>query len=484
MHTATPTPVFAAEPETSYAQYLLRERGDVLDIATRIGPDGILDAIDESGLQGRGGAWFPAAEKWRTTRAHAEDELVRSGVAPVVVVNAAEGEPGSFKDRWLLRRHAFAVVEGAIIAAAVVGADTIVFAVKQSFRREREILVAAIEAVAAAGRTSLPELLVLDGPERYLFGEETALLEVVAGRPPFPRLSPPWRHGALDLGDEGAPAATPLATESADAPAPPPSIVHNVETLARVARIIRDTAIDDVDPARGASTFLATLTGHVRVPRVEEFPLGISLRALLDDDGRDVGAVLNGVSYPIIPPERFDEVLADPREADDALPIGAAAFQIFPDTVPRRAIAAAAARFLSIESCGQCEPCKTEGREIAVALSSGPTGDAVELSRRLVDHAARVTEGARCGLAGQQRDLVDGLLAHFPDALVADGDATGGDPLDDSPPSVELGPVRSIDDGHVEIDRAYEELQPDWSSDSTWSGGWPAAVIDTAQAES
>ena len=185
------------------------------------------------GAAGSGGAGFPTGRKWRTVAAN------RSSTIPTtVVVNGAEGEPGSFKDRAILRANPYRVLEGALIAAGALGADRIVVAVKRSFRAEVERLAAAIDAIRAAGWSEGVDLLVVEGPAEYLYGEETALLEVIDGREPFPRVAPPYRHGVDEVGPDDASAAqlTMAAPDGADAA--PPTLVNNVETMANVARVL------------------------------------------------------------------------------------------------------------------------------------------------------------------------------------------------------------------------------------------------------
>src|SRR4029453_14376624 len=135
-------------------------------------------------------AGFPTGRKWATVRDY-ESPTFRA----TVVVNAAEGEPGAFKDREILPPNPFAVVEGALIAAATVDADNIVIALKATFTQEASAVRAAIAEMDAAGWTDGVVIQVFEGPGEYLYGEETGLLEVIDGRHPFPRVAPPYRHG-------------------------------------------------------------------------------------------------------------------------------------------------------------------------------------------------------------------------------------------------------------------------------------------------
>jgi NADH:ubiquinone oxidoreductase subunit F (NADH-binding) len=179
------------------------------------GADGALASLAAAGLRGRGGAGFPTHEKWASI-------IRQRGSGPgSVVVNAAEGEPGTFKDRAILRANPYRVLEGALIAATIVGASEVVVAMKGSFRIEITRVGRALDELRAAGWTNGANCRVVLGPNAYLFGEETALLEVVEGRLPFPRVAPPYREG--------------LPADSVPAPV---ALVNNVETFANVPLIL------------------------------------------------------------------------------------------------------------------------------------------------------------------------------------------------------------------------------------------------------
>jgi NADH:ubiquinone oxidoreductase subunit F (NADH-binding) len=145
----------------------------------------LISLVEASGLRGRGGAGFPTGRKWRTVAAMASPVL-----STTVVVNGAEGEPGTFKDRAILRAAPHRVVEGALIAARAVGANSAVIAVKESFTTERQRLEAAAAEMERAGWFGDLTVSVFAGPDEYLYGEETGLLEAVAG----PRRSPVSRR--------------------------------------------------------------------------------------------------------------------------------------------------------------------------------------------------------------------------------------------------------------------------------------------------
>ncbi len=169
--------------------------GQALEIARRLGPDDTIEEIGTAGLRGRGGAGFPTARKWAGV-------LASGGTHRYVVCNAAEGEPSSFKDRALLRANPYQVLEGLTVAALTIGAREAYVAIKRSFVPELERLLDALEQMEAAGLAGDIAIKVVGGPDEYLFGEEKAMLEVIEGKPPMPRLLPPYEHGLFATGSQ------------------------------------------------------------------------------------------------------------------------------------------------------------------------------------------------------------------------------------------------------------------------------------------
>src|ERR1051325_3156641 len=164
---ATITRVLDPEPVPDLEAYRRAGGGRGLEAARKLGPPATIEEIQASGLRGRGGAGFPTGRKWATVVGNDPPRL-----RPSVVVNASEGEPGSFKDRMLLRRNPYRIIEGALIAAEAIDAERIVFALKASCETEIDRLDRALQEVARAGWTERPTLIV-HGPAEYLYGEET-----------------------------------------------------------------------------------------------------------------------------------------------------------------------------------------------------------------------------------------------------------------------------------------------------------------------
>jgi NADH:ubiquinone oxidoreductase subunit F (NADH-binding) len=473
------TRVLAPEPARDLDTAMDAGWGEGLDAALMLGPAGVLDEIEASGLRGRGGAGFPTGRKWRTVAANAAPEL-----PTMVVVNGAEGEPGSFKDRAILRRDPYRVLEGALIAANTVGADAIVVALKASFTQEAERVRAAVEQVRAAGVTDGIGFSVFEGPSEYLYGEETALLEVIDGREPFPRVSPPFRHGVDELGEGGESAADIVMAAPGDATAAPPSLVNNVETLANVPDILAQgaQAFRAVGTDTTPGTVVCTVTGRARRHGVGEFPTGTPLQEVIDElgggaePGHRLVAALSGVAHPLLPAEHFDTPLD--FDAMDAVGagLGAAGFIVFDDATDLAAVAQGVARFLAVESCGQCTPCKQDGRAIADLLDRVRRSDATDLDLVAIgDRVGTVADGARCFLAHQQQRVVGSVLEQFPESLRAHVEERAGA----AEPEL-IAPIVDFDGDRAVLDERQRDKQPDWTYDAVDSGKTPADRFDQA----
>jgi NADH:ubiquinone oxidoreductase subunit F (NADH-binding) len=465
--------VLPADGVRGLGDYESRGGGRGLRHAQQASPAELIDIITASGLRGRGGAGFPTGTKWRTVSSFAS-----AMVPATVVVNAAEGEPATFKDRLILRRNPHAVVEGAIIAARAVGADRVAIALKDSFVPERRCLTEAIADCRAAGWCDDVNVGVVTGPAEYLFGEETGLLEVVDGRPPFPRIAPPYRHGLDEIGpDPDEPAGTAMASPANPA-GPPPTLVNNAETMANVPAIVANGPdwFRAIGTAESPGTLVCTITGATARHGVAEIPMGTPLGSAIALIGggpthrrRRLVAAMSGVANPLLTAEQFDTPLTyeDMRAAGSGL--GAGGFMVFDDTTDFAAIAAGVARFLAVESCGQCTPCKQDGLAIAQRLARICRGEAsdVELAE-VSDRLGTVADGARCFLATQHEQVVQSILRRFPDHFRRHLDG-GTDPVE---PAL-IAPVVDIVEGSAIIDAEHLRKQPDWTYDETDSGKAP-----------
>jgi len=450
--------VLYPRPIISLDDHVQRGGGKGLKAAARMEPAEIIEKVLASGLRGRGGAGFPTGRKWQTVLENRTPES-----PPTVIVNAAEGEPGTFKDRTILRRNPYLVLEGALIAARTVGADLVVFAMKRSFAGEVDRMRAAIEEAEDAGWSEGVRMLVFEGPDEYLYGEESALLETIDGRWPFPRVVPTFRRGLLS------------GTSTDDPPAP--AVVNNTETLANVARIIaRGPAwFRTYGTEESPGTMVCTVTGSTRRHGVGEVRMGTPLREVIDaigggpKRGRTIKAVLSGTAVGIIPAEKLDTPVSYEALAAIGSGLGSAAFIVFDDSDDMASVAAGVARFLAVESCGQCSPCKLDGITLAERLAKLCGSEAREHDLGVIrKRLTTVADRSRCFLASQQQNVLTSIFEHFPDEMA--GHLSGGRAAVEPALIAELLDIR----GEVAyLDERHLLKQPDWTFNKNDSGTVP-----------
>ncbi len=435
-------------PYPSYAAYLEAVGARALDVARARSPGDVLDEISRSGLRGRGGAGFPTGAKWSTILNHP----CRIHDA---VVNAAEGEPGTFKDRWLLRYNPYAVLEGLLRGAYVVGARGLYVAVKATSTAELAKLTKAVEEMAEAGALAGHEIRIVTGPGEYLFGEEKALLEVIEGNEPLPREPhyPPYEKGLF---------ATALS--------PNPALVNNAETFARVPGIVRHGAesFRRLGTENTPGTCLYTISGDVQRPGVYEREAGTTLRELIHGaaggprEGRRIKAVLSGVAAPVLASNRLDTPadFASMELAGSGL--GSAGFMVFDDTRSMPRLAQAVARFLYVESCNQCTACKHGLRTASEALDGLFDAKAAKVDEYLVAlYGARSAPQAnRCYLPVQGAALIPSLLETFEEEFQAQlaPSAASSEPI-------LIAQIRDFDAerGTFVLDQRQARKRPDWT---------------------
>jgi NADH:ubiquinone oxidoreductase subunit F (NADH-binding) len=404
----------------SLDEFLERVGTRALERARALGSDATIAELDRSGLRGRGGGGFPTGQKWRTVRD-------TRGTRKYVVVNAAEGEPGTFKDRAIIRRDAYQVVTGAVIAASTIGAHDIYIGVKSSFVRECEALERATQELAAAGLLDDLDITIARGPSEYLFGEEKAMLEVIEGKEPLPRILPPFQHGLFATAPQLGWIANEAEPGEEAGDAANPTLVNNVETLAQVTWILANGADEfrELGTATSPGTIVYTLCEDVATPGVFELPLGTSMRELVETygggtaSGRPVKMVCSGVANPVLPGDLLDTPADFESLARAGAGLGSAGFIVYDDETCALAVARLFSRFLSVESCGQCPPCKLESAEITDGLERIELeGDASQLPR-IQRGLITVADGNRCFLAVEEQQVVSSILRCFPEDVVA-----------------------------------------------------------------
>lgn len=471
--------VLPPEPYSSLDEYRQAGGGKGLESARLVAPDVIIAELVASGLRGRGGAGFPTGIKWRTVRSFASPVLNTS-----VVINAAEGEPGTFKDRTILRANPYGVLEGALIAARAVDASCITVATKAQFTDEIERLRDAQRELSKAGWFGDIEFKLVEGPSEYLYGEETALLEVIDGRPPFPRIAPPFRRGIDEVVETDADAESGSGLSAHvemagtdDLSAAPPVLVNNVETMANVPAIIALGAdwFRSVGTAKSPGTIVCTITGDVQHPGVAEIPMGTPLGEAIDTitggvlPNQRIKAVLVGVSSAVLTPEHLDVELSYEGMGALGTGLGSAGYIVVGDATSALGIAVGVSRFLAVESCGQCTPCKQDGAEIAAKLAdmAAGAGEAVDLAA-VRKRLGTITTGARCSLATQHQVVVGSLLNAF------EADFVGHTEPNATPVEVRLvSALVDIDSEGARFDDTFRTKQLDWTHDEVDSGKTP-----------
>jgi NADH-quinone oxidoreductase subunit F len=450
-----------AEPITSLDAYLATDWGGLgVQRAQELGPSATIEVISNSGLRGRGGGGFPTGRKWASIGSQRRTRRY-------VVCNGAEGEPGTFKDRALMRANPYQLVEGVIIAAFAVGAEEAFICLKQSFERERAAVTRAVQEFQAAGICADCRMTIVGGPDEYLFGEEKAMLEVIEGKPPLPRWFPPFEHGLFagdpQLGWEATP-------RSGSRGGPNPTLVNNAETLSNVPHIVARGAdwFRSMGTAESPGTVVITVVGDVVAPDVGEVELGTPLRAVIDAvgsgvaSGRQVKAVLSGVANPVVTAADLDVPLSYEGFTAIGSGLGAAGFIVYDDIACMVDVAYQLSRFLYIESCGQCPPCKIGSGEITQHLERLATGAGGDDDVRGIAHwLERVTDGNRCYLAVEERALVSSLLRAFPEEF-AEHVETGQCALQRALPIPKL---IDLADGVAVYDETFWHKRPDWTFD-------------------
>lgn len=384
-----------------------------LEQALESDPVDLVAEVRRSGLRGRGGAGFPTGIKWEGVASEPADHKY-------VVCNAAEGEPGTFKDRALIRQNPYQLLEGLAIAGHAVGAEDVFIGVKERFAAETDRLRSASAEMARAGLLDHIELRIVTGPDDYLFGEETGLLEVIEGRDPLPRLYPPYVQGLFTDHDN------PVR----------PTVVNNVETLSNVPHIVargsdwfRSLGTDD-----SPGTMVFTVCGDIEKEVVSELEMGTPLSYLVHGpaggvgEGRKTKLVVSGASNRPLTNAELDVPLSYEAMERIGSGLGAGGFIVYDDSTCVVEVATVLSSFLYDGSCGQCPPCKL-GTQAFVerfgAVSSG--SGTVEHLEEAIAWLQRVTDANRCGLGAGQRFLSAGILDRFAEEVVAclDGGCPG-----------------------------------------------------------
>jgi NADH-quinone oxidoreductase subunit F len=316
--------------------------------ALSMAPAQIIDEVSGAALRGLGGAGFPTGKKWSFIPKH-------NPKPRYLVVNADEGEPGTFKDRYLLERDPHALLEGMVIAAYAIGSHKAYVYVRGEYVRPSCRFGRAVEEAYAHGWLGKNiqgsgfdlDVVMHRGAGAYICGEETALLTSLEGGKGFPRIKPPF------------PAISGLFQC--------PTIVNNVETLACLPFILREGArrFAALGTARQGGTRLFSVCGHVNRPGLYEAPVGVTLRELIERyaqgvrGGRTLKAVIpGGISAKVLTADEIDVAMDFDSLAAAGTMAGSGGVIVMDDTTCMLEALRSAARFFAHESCGQCSPCR------------------------------------------------------------------------------------------------------------------------------
>ncbi len=385
-------------------------RGDWDDTKALIarGQDAIIEEVKASGLRGRGGAGFPTGLKWSFMPKESRD-----GRPSFLVINADESEPGSCKDREIIRHDPHKLIEGALVAGFAMRARAAYIYIRGEYIREAETLQAAIDEAYAAGLIGKNasksgydfDVFMHRGAGAYICGEETAMIESLEGKKGQPRLKPPFPAGAGLYGC--------------------PTTVNNVESIAVVPTILRRGAswFSGFGRENNKGTKLFQISGHVEKPCVVEEAMSIPFRELIEKHcggitgGWDnlLAVIPGGSSVPLVPAE---QIMDCPMDFDGLRDVGsglgtAAVIVMDKSTDIVRAISRLS-YFYKHESCGQCTPCREGTGWMWRMMERLRTGDAGIEEIDMLQQVTKQVEGHTiCALGDAAAWPIQGLIRHF-----------------------------------------------------------------------
>ena len=349
-------------------------------------PEQIIEEIKVSGLRGRGGAGFPCGLKWELARKAQGDEKY-------VICNADEGEVGTFKDRYILERDPFTLIEAMAIAGYAIGAKRGYIYLRAEYHHLLDLLGKAISQAREKGFLDHFEIAIHEGAGSYICGEESALMESIEGkrgevryRPPFPPSRGLWGK---------------------------PTIINNVETLMNIPQVILNGAhwFNQIGTERSKGTKVFSISGDVKKPGVYELVLGSQLRELVMDLAlaEKVKIIqVGGATGRIIPYDMIDTPLSFETI------LGAGAITVFDESRDIIDIVYRTIEFLAEECCGKCAPCR-EGTEVMVEiLERFSCGEGVERDIGVLEElSSAMMLSSLCGLGQAAPDPVVDSLQYF-----------------------------------------------------------------------
>ena len=374
--------------------------------ALSMNPDEVIETVKASGLRGRGGAGFPTGMKWSF--------VPKDSPKPkYLVCNADESEPGTCKDREIMRHDPHKLLEGCLLAGVGMGATACYIYIRGEFVREAEVLEAAIGEAYEAGLLGKNacgsgydyEVFLHRGAGAYICGEETGLLESLEGKKGQPRLKPPF------------PAAVGLYGR--------PTTVNNVETIAQAAVILKRGAawFTSFGRPKNSGTKIYCVSGHVNHPCTVEDAMSIPLRELIEKHAGGVrggwdnllAVIPGGASVPLLPKSICEDVLMDfDSLAEAGSGLGTAGVIVMDKSTDIVAAIARLSHFYMHESCGQCTPCR-EGTgwlwRVMTRLRDGRA--AIDEIDMLYDVTKEIEGHTICALGDAAAWPIQGLIRHF-----------------------------------------------------------------------
>lgn len=352
----------------------------------RMTPEGVIEEVMDSGLLGRGGAGFPCGRKWKTARASSEFEKF-------IICNADEGEVGTFKDRYILEKDPFTLIEGLAIAGFAIGASKAFIYLRAEYRFLSTLILNAISQAREKGFLKDLDIELRLGAGAYVCGEESALINSIEGlrgearyKPPFPAVRGLWGK---------------------------PTIVNNVETLMNIPPIIQNGGqwFHGIGTEKSKGTKVFSVSGDVEAAGVYELELGSKLSELVVDwaGAKNVQMVqVGGATGRILPASLLDTPLSYETV------LGSGAVTVFNESRDVIDSVLQTIEFLAEESCGKCTPCR-EGTEAMVEiLTRLAHGDGIQTDLQALEDLSRVMESsALCGLGQSAPIPVIDTLKYF-----------------------------------------------------------------------
>jgi NADH-quinone oxidoreductase subunit F len=369
-------------------------------------PADIINEVKKSGLRGRGGAGFSTGKKW---------EIVAgaSGDNKYVCCNVAEGEPNTFKDRSLIRSNPHQLIEGIAIASYAVGADTAYIYINEKYTEEAAILERALKDASdkgylgekiVGGKFSL-NIEIKKCPDKYVAGEETAMMEIIEGWSTKPRQKPPFYPASRGLHGN-------------------PTLVNNTETLSNIPHIVVKGGewFSKIGPPKSPGTMLFTLSGDVKRPGVYELPMGAPLRKIIYECGNGLkegmvfkAAFPGGPSNSPVTEAQIDIPLDFDSLREIGTGLGSATVIVLGDSTCMVDSVLKFSRFFMDESCGQCPPCQMGTVRLfrLIKKIEDGNGDATDLKN--IEDECRIlkNQNVYCHLLNSSINPVEGAIKNF-----------------------------------------------------------------------